>query len=183
MIVDDKTQYDGIILGDSTMAMSSVLPYFKKNTTQSIAIPGNRLCDDTYQLNFINTTNPQFIIVGSTGGDDILSGVSNTVIINTGTEMISMIRAKFLYAKIILVGIHPTLYDYSNQNKSIINSSLKTALSKYGPQNCFVDPGVVLGIAEGQPMPAPLMFDTVHYNAAVSFAIKSAILEQCLTDF
>lgn len=182
----DTNQYTTVIIGDSTMAISSVYPGFLGTGTQSVAVAGNTLCDMITQLPAINTTAPSVIIVATTGGNDLLrQNVSDSQIINTGTLIIQRLHQKYPNAKLVMIAIHPTQVAYANAHKAAINTGIDTALQNEYPvsSRCFYNPLPLFGVAEGQASHTSDMAnngaDSIHYNQAMSFNIKSAVQTNC----
>ena len=188
----NTTQYSHLIVGDSTMAISTIYAGYMGTGTGTVAIAGNTLCDMITQMPAINATSPSLIIVSTAGGNDLLrQNISNANIINTGTLLIKRLHQKFPSAKLVVIGVHPTLVSYANANKATTNNGIQAALTaEYGSQGCFVNPLVLFGVAEGAAANQTDMiqradgsYDTVHYNQAMSFSIKNKVQTDCSVSY
>src|SRR5262245_25167143 len=67
--IADTKQYTTIVIGDSTMDFSTRLSGYLSSTSQTVAVAGNTLCDMSEQLPSINTLNPSYILIATTGGN------------------------------------------------------------------------------------------------------------------
>lgn len=175
----DTTQYEFIIVGDSSMDYSSWYPGFLGPTSQSVAVQGNKLCDMVTQLPAINTVSPSAIIVGTMGGNDILDGIPN--IYESQAELFYALRQKFPNAKIIALGIPPSESLKLNKLKNTANASAYSSLQMIYPpsQFCFVDPQIIFGSS-----PDPLyFFDQIHYSPLGAFLIKGLVQNMCGVTF
>ena len=181
-VYNDLTQYTTVILGDSSMDFSrQALGFYNSTRTQIAAVMGNNFCDMNVQMKAIRTTEPANIVIASAGGNDLLAKRSNAAIIESGKILIDKVRTRFPAAKIIMVGVHPTLNAYANANKAVTNNGLKSYMNTLS-NTCWVDPLSLFGVNEGEAAPADLMlteFDDIHYNQAVSLGIRDLISGNC----
>ncbi|MCE9597982.1 MAG: SGNH/GDSL hydrolase family protein [Spirochaetia bacterium] len=178
----DQTQYETILVGDSSMDLSSRYPGFLSATTQSVAVFGNTMCDMIMQLPAINTVAPLAIVVSSTGANDLkyVPRIATTQIVNTGALLVQNLRSRFPNAMLVMVAIHPRENEYVNVNKASVNSGVQSALRNSPGKGCFYDPLPLFGVAEGQPARSEdLLDDQTHYNQNMSFKIKAAVQEIC----
>lgn len=180
----NTNQYPIITAGDSTFAISSSYAgWLNSNTTVSVAVVGNTLCDMVDQIVAINAKSPNFIIVSTMGGNDYLQFSTQANVISTAQELIDKLNSTFPNTKIILVGLHPSLNSYANANKDASNTAISAYLTANIPaaRRCFYDPMPLFGVGVGQAAPASMMMDSVHYNFAMSFSIKYAIQTNCMS--
>lgn len=189
---NDVKQYNTVIIGDSTMDISSRYGGFLGTGTQSVAIGGNTACDVITQLPAINTASPSVIILSTNGGNDMMAGVSDSNVINTVTMLIKRLHQKYPSSKLVVVGVHPTLVAYGNAHKATVNTAVQNALNAEYPasQRCYVNPLVLFGVVEGAAANSSDMLtdssgkvDSIHYNQAMSFAIKNKIQTDCSITF
>lgn len=171
----DTTQYSQILIGDSSMDYSARYPGFLSSGTQSVAVQGNKICDMLTQLPAINTTNPQAIIIGTPGGNDILDGIPN--IYDSERELFVTLKALYPSSRIVVAGLPPTQSGSINAEAGSINSSTLALLQQIYPagQFCFVDPALAIG----NPPMAGALFDTVHYSYIGAMLLRQEIIDFC----
>ena len=198
---EDTTQYQNIIIGDSTMDFSVNYEFLKDDpllatnyeipadydfydnvNTQSVAVSGNTLCDMIMQMGAINTANPTNIIVSTAGGNDIGRRISNDNVITSGKAFIDKVKGRFPESRLVMVGLHPTLVDYGNQNKATTNSAIRDYLLTKD-NTCWVDPLSLFGVAEGSAANTADLIDTIHYKPAISISLKQKIKTDCAVEF
>lgn len=170
-----------IILGDSTMDISSRYSgWLDPAKTMSYAASGNTSCDMSAEMRAIQgTVSPTSVLIAMNGGNDI-AGQRATIAqsIQSNKDLIDKVHARWPWARIVVVGIHPTEVTYANQNKATVNSAVQAYLATI-PNTCYYNPLPLFGVAEGQAAPTGLMLDAIHYNQSVSFALKSALFTNC----
>lgn len=174
----DFTQYKGIIMGDSTMDIASrYVGYINPSVNQSVAVSGNTLCDVIEQGNAVRTVNPEFVIVGSLGGNDLLQGVPGKLIVQTAKEMVDLFGIRFPATRKVGILIHPSNNIIGNEYKSYVNDRVKQYSEDRGW--CIIDPAdlMTLGI-DGKPRPDQ-MIDNIHYSYSVTLSIKAEIANKC----
>jgi hypothetical protein len=171
---NDYTQYKTIIIGDSTMDISTRFAGYLSGTSQSVAVSGNTLCDMREQLGVINTKNPEFILISSAGGNDLAKKTPPDKTIKSGELLLDSIKAKFPSAKITFVGVHPTFLDYANRNRGDTNKSIESMTAQR--EGCYINPDSAFTIdASGYPSQSE-MLDSIHYNQTTAFKIRSKII-------
>ena len=197
----DTAQYQNIIIGDSTMDYSvnfekmlndqwlkenygipDGYEFYNETVTQSVAVAGNTLCDMIMQMGAIHSQNPANIIVSTAGGNDVGHQTPNAKVIETGQAFIDKVRSRFPSAKLTMVGLHPTLIDYGNQNKATTNSGIRDYLLSL-TNTCWVDPLSLFGVAEGAAANTADLIDSVHYRPSISLAVKAKIQSDCGVEF
>ncbi len=172
--ISDQRQYRILILGNSTedIACNSFEGY-RGPETGCFPVSGNKLPDMETQLCVLNTINPEWIIVGTMGGNDLLGQIDDTEIIKRGKSLIDSIDRKYPNAGKVFIKVHPTRVDYANQHRDKTNSEISSyAISKgwkvTDPDSCFqVD-------SEGRALQSYLL-DAIHPNSSTSFCIKNKI--------
>lgn len=171
----DTNEYTNIVIGNSSMDYSTRLTDYLSSDSQSVAVAGNTLCDMQEQLPAINSTSPDWVVIGTLGGNDVLKKISNGNIAKSGKALFSAIRLKFPSTKIAGIGIHPTRVDYANTNRTVVNDALKPEL------DCYINPDEFFTIEDdGKASTSNLLEnDTIHYNSTVSYQIKDKLESQC----
>ncbi|MCC5816438.1 MAG: hypothetical protein JJT78_16935 [Leptospira sp.] len=190
--LSDKKEYKNLILGDSTMDISGRYPEFlKPNLTQNLAVGGNNLCDINRQMFAINTTNPENILLSTSGGIDILQDLSLENRIRSMELLMEKIKDRFTDANISVVAVHPTQIDLVNNQRSVHNQAMReVAESSWESfQLCWIDPLPLFGegdlnSTDSAPNENMIQFpngeiDPVHYNRDISFALKTKLEENC----
>lgn len=188
----DSKQYENIIVGDSTMHISSAYSgWHDRNKTQVVAIGGNTLCDMITQLGnintpTINTSDPSVIIVSTAGGNDLLRQVStNDQIVTSSKELFDELRHRYPNAKQVWIEVHATKIQFGNDRRVVINPQIKTYVT--GKTNtCWIDTNTIMGVT-GTDQPADNKMnvtsdgkvDQIHYSKDVSFLIKDEISTKC----
>ncbi len=181
-----KGDFSTVVMGDSTGAISALVPgWMNKETTYSIAVPGNRLCH--MRMTFhrsLPVIKPRVIIVTTLGGNDLLAGASDEDIIAQTVLLLLDLRKRFPDARLVGVGIHPTLVDFANKRKDLLNLKLAAAWKK-DEGSCWVDPLPAFGVPPGSSALPGHMFpnDSIHYNERTALAIGKLIRESCGIDF
>lgn len=176
----DQRQYTNVVIGDSTMDISSRYPNFLSEKSQSVAVSGNRLCDMVIQTPAINTANPKNIVISTPGGNDLLQQADQAYIFTYIDFLVDKLRSRYPEAKISVVSIHPTLLSYGNQHKAPINDHAKNKIESIG--GCFLDTLSLFGVSEGEPAPSDKIVDSIHYNQTMSFMIKDNLKTVCGVD-
>ena len=176
------TQYQNIIIGDSTMDISrNVAGWLDSTITYAYPVSGNRFCDMIHQwVPQSRQKNVQVVIIATAGGNDLLQNENLTEIINNGKILINKARAQWPNAKIVMIAIHPTQMANANVNKPTTNNALKAYLN--GMSNtCFYDPWPLFTGVTNDTMAAQSsdMIDSIHYNAAMAMKIKTALNTNC----
>lgn len=191
--LNDKGQYQNLILGDSTMDISGrYVGFFNPSITQNLAVGGNSLCDIIRQFSVIQSQNPQNILVSTVGGIDLLQGIPLEKRGRSLELLIEKIQNRFPNANISMVAVHPTQIPSVNQERGIHNNFLKNkafALLGGPPKICWLDPLPLFGdgtLSPSDPAPDQNMIvlpdgtiDPVHYNKDMSFAIKEKLELDC----
>jgi len=189
----DFKEFKNIIIGDSTMQitstmLNSMVPnlFYNTDQTQLLAITGNKLCDMLAQMSVIYSKNPKNVIIASAGGNDLLAKATPEYVINMGSLLFLEVRRRFPNARIVFVGVHPSLDSYANANKGATNQGI-SALVKKDPNACWYDPMELFGVSEGQPAKATDMLldsDGAHYKPeTIGLALKLKIKLNCGVDF
>ena len=172
----DLTQYKTIVIGDSTMDISTRQNGYLSSTSESVAVSGNTLCDMTEQYTLsIKTLSPDYIMVASGGGNDLLRKIPNSNIVTTGQQLVdSLIKSYPNLKKLVWVGVHPTRVDYAQSNRGIVNSQMRDYVNSKG--GCYVNPDTSFTIdAQGYPATSE-MIDSIHYNSTPAFKIRTSAI-------
>lgn len=172
--ISDREQYRFLVLGNSTedIACNSFQGY-RGNETGCFPVSGNKLPDMEAQLCVLNTVNPEWVIFGTMGGNDLLGQVDDAEIIRRGKSLIDATDRKYPNAGKIFIKVHPTRVDYANQHREKTNTAISAyAISKgwkiTDPDSCFqVD-------SDGRALQSYLL-DAIHPNASTAFCIKDKI--------
>lgn len=167
-----------VVLGDSTMDISTRYAGYLSADSRNRAIGGNTICDMHQQLPAVQFAGLSEIFVSTADGNGVLQGVAASVSIRAGEALIDRLRERWPAARIIVVGIHPTLVATANANKGAVNTGIEAYLNADG-NACYLDPLPVFGVAEGVAASAAQMIDEVHYSFTMSWAIRQAALDQC----
>lgn len=182
----DYHPYSTVIIGDSTAAANAMVPgWMNREQTQSVAVPGNRLCH--YIITFrksIRTPVPQTVIVSTLGGNDLLVGLSPARILTLASRLRSLLRERFPEAHLIGVGIHPSLDRRANKLRTALNDGLRR-IWENDEHGCFVDPESVFGVGPGAPARPDQMLpgDKIHYNEKMTLALHQRIVQKCRRKF
>lgn len=187
--------FQNIIIGDSSMDISTRYANFIDPTkTYSYAVAGNTSCDMRSQFsigqNALGKYNgaiqaiaqPQFVLIATAGGNDMLQSMPNSLVIKNNKDLVDKARLRFPLAKIVVVGIHPTQVAYGNANKVVTNTAIKDYLTASVSNSCYLDPKSLFsgtGSVEGGAAEASDLLDSIHYNQAISFALKAALQTNC----
>ena len=159
--MSDIAQYKTVIVGDSTMDYSSRIPGWL-GQAQSVAVAGNTLCDMQEQLPAIHSINPEWIVIATGGGNDVLRKYDATL---NGKELVENIRYKWSNTNIALVGIHETVVDYANIARIEVNKELSSIV------DCYVEPVDVV------------LIDAIHYDKETAEKIKRELNGRCGISF
>lgn len=191
-----------IIISDSTFDISvrSYSGYIDPSITYHYGVSGNTsigMCSQfavsqniltgMYNGAIQNIFGVDTVIISTAAGNDMLRGDSNSNIISNLKNLVDKVRSRFPNAKIIMVGIHPTLVTAGNLNKGTTNTAIKNYLLNMS-NTCFYDPGPdpsVFNKPEGVASDPSQMLpgDSIHYNQTISFAIKSRLQVLCGVTF
>ncbi|MEM7181466.1 MAG: hypothetical protein AAF518_11180 [Spirochaetota bacterium] len=171
----DTNFYTNIILGDSSMDLSSRIDGFLSNSSKSFAVSGNTLCDMKEQLTSIQTPSPSWVIIGTLGGNDVLRKYSTSNVIHSGNKLIEDIKTKYPSASIAGIAIHPTRISYANQNKIPIHTALQPLL------DCYLQPDSFFTYdTDGLPKEENFFTDDpIHYNSTIAWQIKNSLQTTC----
>jgi hypothetical protein len=172
--VSKTGNYKTIIVGDSTMDISTRYEGFLGSESFSYAISGNTSCDYIEQLNIIKTI-PETVLIATNDGNGLLRAISVDVINKTNKDLVNQIRAKWHNVKVHAIGIHPTRADYANRNKDRVNEYMKSLV------DCYIDPAPLFTIdSDGRAsIDNMLPNDAIHYNKDMSFEIKKYYMTLC----
>jgi len=176
--VSNQTQYNILVLGDSTMDIAcNTFANYVSGGTGCFPVSGNKIPDFETQLCVLSTVAPSFIIISTMGGNDLLSQVPDDEIIRRGKSFVDALDKKYPNAKKIWVKVHPTRVDYANQHRGKTNTDISNYATLKGwkiidPDSCFqVD-------SDGRALQSYLL-DAIHPNSQSAFCIKNKIkLEQ-----
>ncbi|WP_232225753.1 SGNH/GDSL hydrolase family protein [Leptospira broomii] len=178
-VSSDTRDYANIIGIDSTMDISRQYGGFlNPSQSLSVAVIGNTACDAITQFGAIKTQNPQNFIISTADANGLLHGINNDYIVFTVQRLISKIRDRWPTIRIAVIGIHPTRNAAINNNKDYTNSKVGAYVQTLS-NSCYYDPMPLFGVGPGESAPTSLMLDTVHYNEAMSFQIKSMLQSVC----
>lgn len=166
--------YKNIIIGDSTMTFSTLLPGYLEHSV-SYAVYGNTLCDMAIQLPVIHTTFNS-VIISSAGGDDMLHHASAYAIIRNGSLLINQIRLEYPGTRIVVIGVHETDHPGANELREKTNKFFREYLALIG-NSCYLDPDPLFGTNYRQ-----YLMDGTHYNPVMSEIIRQALKIQCSID-
>ena len=165
---DLTNDYDNIIIGDSTMDISTRYTGFLSANSYSYAVAGNTACDMIEQLETVNVKNVKHIIISTSDGNGLLRGISISIISNTVKQLVESLKAKYPEAKITIILIHPVQVSQAENKRSGLNDLIKSDSGA----NCFIDPsGLFVNGAKDY-------LDSIHYTETISFKVKS-LLETC----
>ena len=171
-----------LIVGDSTAAVSALVPGFQSSWTRSVGVPGNRLCHMLITLaHSAPEGEPEAVVVMTLGGNDLLAGLPIKTIAEDARALREALRRQYPNARLVAVGVHPVRLG-GERNLSIVKSNQSTrAVWLEDGSSCFVDPKDLFGRdATGQP-DASLFLpnDAIHYGGAIALALRELISEQC----
>ncbi|MCR9142739.1 MAG: SGNH/GDSL hydrolase family protein [bacterium] len=167
-----------VVLGDSTMDISTRYAGYLSADSRNRAISGNSICDVHQQLPAVQFFGLSEIFISTADGNGVLQGVSTATSIRAGEALIDRLRERWPLARITVVGIHPTLIAQANANKGAVNAGIKAYVDADG-NACYLDPLPIFGVAEGAAASPAQMLDDVHYSFAMSWAIRQAAFDQC----
>lgn len=182
--VTNTTVSQNIIIGDSTVDISRTYSgWLNPTTTYSYAVSGNRLCGMNTEMRAIKiTTEPHFVLISTNGGNDALSGgFTNAQIQQNLVYLVDKIRARWVNTMIVLMLIHPTQLAGANAAKGAINTAAANYVNSLN-NTCVYNPGpdpLAFNKVEGQAADPSQMLDSIHYNQAMSFTIKSRLSAVC----
>ena len=176
----DFNFYLAWIRGNSTMDLTRQYPGWSASSTANRSVSGNTLCDMIEQVVSTPLGAVEFILIATTGGNDILRGIPNDRVIDSGGIIIRQTRALHPSALIGAISVHPTLVASANANKGAVNSGIKAHLDADG-NGCWIDTLPVFGKSEGEPADVSQMYpnDRIHYNESMAWAIREAINTAC----
>lgn len=165
--------YTNIILGDSTMDISTRYEGFLSSHSYSLAIGGNTACDVLEQLAIVNVKTEN-VMYSTNDGNGGLRSIDINTIRKTNNDVINTIRTKFNPKVIVVILLHPTMLSNFEEKRITINNNFiidNTGVCYILPDNLFT---LVNGIATEKDM-----LDSIHYNKDVSFKIKELVKEKC----
>ena len=172
--ISDRKQYRFLLLGNSTEDIAcNSFPGYKGSETGCFPVSGNKLPDMEAQLCVLSTATPEWVIIGTMGGNDLLGQVDDSEIIRRGKSLIDATDRKYPNAGKIFIRVHPTRVDYANAHRGKTNSEISAyAISKgwkvVEPDSCFqVD-------SDGRALQSNLL-DAIHPNSEAMFCIKNKI--------
>lgn len=167
--------YKNLVLGDSTMDISSRYAGFLSTDSVSIAVSGNTLCDMAEQYEDILPLTESFFI-STAGGNDLLKKISMERIENSANRLFSFLK-KRTKGKGAVAGIHPTRIDDANRDRAELNRRIQRLAESYS--FCFMSAENLIRLdADGKASEAD-MLDSIHYNENISFAVKSRLSSVC----
>lgn len=171
--ITDQTQYNKIILGDSTMDIACKWTNYISTGTACFPVSGNTLCDMQEQLYALNSKNPSFVMVSTSGGNDLLRKISNENIIKSGKSLIDKVTEKFPNAIKLIILVHPTRVDYANTNRKITNAEIKSYAESKGWK--VENPDSVFTIESDGKASQNDLIDSIHPTQTTGFKIKNKI--------
>lgn len=127
---------------------------------------GNHICDSTYYAEkMIFPYEPKTIFMRA-GGNDINAGKSPEQVFGEFKEFIAKIHAKLPHAKIIYIGLCPSIARWKNAPKEKALNELIEQHAKRYPLLGYVDTwNMTLG-PDGQPRADLFVADKLHLNEA-----------------
>lgn len=170
----DYKQYKYLVLGDSTEDIAcNTFQGYKGDNTGCFPVSGNKLPDMESQLCVLNTLNPEAIVVGTMGGNDLLGQIPDDEIVRRGKSLVDSVDHKFPSSNKIFIKVHLTRVDYANQHRGKTNSDISAYATLKGWK--VVDPDSCLQVdSNGRASQANLL-DAIHPNSSTSFCIKNKI--------
>lgn len=167
--------YKNLVIGDSTMDISSRYSGFLSSNSVSLAVSGNTLCDMAEQYeDILPLTDSFFISTG--GGNDLLKKISLDRIENSANRLFSILKKK-AGGKGAVAGIHPTRIDDANRDRVELNRRIQKLAESYSI--CFISAENLIRLDPDGKASQEDMLDSIHYNENISFAVKSRLSSVC----
>jgi hypothetical protein len=170
----NSNKYATLVMGDSTMDISTRYNGYLSVDSYSIAIGGNTACDVLEQLSLVSMTADN-IVYSTNDGNGGLRGVDIDIIRRTNNEVITAIKQKLKPSKIVVVLLHPTMLRNFDSKRKLVNKNFVDD----NPDVCSILPDQLFTLdSNGLPSSGD-MIDSIHYSEKISFGIKQLIKDQC----
>ncbi|MCB1176974.1 MAG: SGNH/GDSL hydrolase family protein [Leptospiraceae bacterium] len=173
--VNYKTGTTNLVIGDSTMDISTRYDGYLSSVSKSIAVGGNTLCDMYIQFKKIDPT-VNNTVISTGGGNDLLQDIAFDRIEAVGRMLLERVNS-VRTGKMAVIGIHPTRVDSANANKGEVNKRIKAITESLS--GCFYDPAELFTLDSSGRASESDMLDSIHYNSTISFNIKDKIQIVC----
>lgn len=178
-----KRKADYVFMGDSIIDRWNLLSeidggynWMNDNNLSNVVnvgIYGHTTCDlIKRQFYHVDPFEPKFI-VSDGGGNDILFGVNNEIIMRYVNIYIHQLRNGNPKARIVYLLLPPSSIDFANKRKIEINRQIRRSIQDIG-NSCYVildDFLTEYGI-EGNPTKAEYIGDKIHFNLNAYLIVK-----------
>lgn len=168
--------YTNLVLGDSTMDISTRYEGFLSSHSYSLAISGNTACDVLEQLAIVNVKTEN-VMYSTNDGNGGLRNIDVNTIRKTNNDVINAIKVKFNPKVIVVILLHPTMLSNFASKRIEINNNFVID----NPDVCSILPDTLFTLVNGLATEKD-MLDSIHYNRDISFGIKQLVKDKCNID-
>jgi hypothetical protein len=169
----NTNSFTNLVLGDSTMDISTRYTDYLSSNSYSLAIGGNTACDVLEQMSLIAIKTDN-VIFSTNDGNGGLRNVDVNKIRETNNEVVRSIKEKLKPKIIVVVLLHPTMLSKLESKRQVINANFIND----NKDVCSILPDELFTLVNGLSTELD-MIDTIHYNQRISFGIKDLILKKC----
>lgn len=186
----EKRKADYVYTGDSIIDRWNVLLEFNGgynwmsdtniSNIVNVGIYGHTTCDlIKRQYYHVDPFKPKFI-VSDGGGNDVLFGVNNEIVIKFVDIYIRQLRRANPDARIVYLLLPPSSIAFANNRKIEINKAITETIKDIG-NACYVgmDDAIAENGIEGNPTKSEFVGDKIHFNfnayPILKFRVDSAL--------
>jgi lysophospholipase L1-like esterase len=162
----ERPQVETVFVGSSSIRLWNLEKSFPERATLNRGFGGSQIVDSVHFADRIVTPYRPATIVFYAGDNDIASGKSPEQVAADYDQFVAIVRAKLPEAKIVFIGIKPSIARWKLVDKVRAANKLILASVEKDPHQVFVDVDAPMIGEDGTPRKELFRDDGLHLNDA-----------------